>query len=168
MPQKDTEKRKEYKNNYYANNRQLIIQKAKQYRDKNKEKTQEYYKKNKQKRIKNAMEWNGLNETRIKENRKRYRRNKKIKVLNHYSKGLMMCSCCCETDIEFLCIDHINGGGGKHIKALGTTNFYQWLINNNFPDGFQVMCYNCNFAKRDGKFCPHQRIRDEVLCLNRI
>jgi hypothetical protein len=65
-----------------------------------------------------------------------------------------------ETNIGFLTIDHINGGGEKHRKELklnAGTQFYRWLRNNGYPEGYQVMCYNCNCGKaKNGNVCPHK------------
>ena len=33
----------------------------------------------------------------------------------------------------------------------------QWLVTNNFPKGFQILCSNCNFAKGVLGKCPHQK-----------
>ncbi len=66
------------------------------------------------------------------------------------------CSCCGETESAFLCIDHMNGGGNKHRLEIGQGSLYPWLVQNNFPQGFQVLCHNCNFAKSHGG-CPHQK-----------
>ena len=55
-----------------------------------------------------------------------------------------------EKIIDFLTIDHINGGGNKHLEAIrkvGGQSFYNWLITNNFPKGFRVLCWNCNHGK---------------------
>jgi hypothetical protein len=30
------------------------------------------------------------------------------------------------------------------------------LIKNNFPDGFQVLCHNCNMSIGLYGYCPHQ------------
>jgi hypothetical protein len=70
------------------------------------------------------------------------------------------CACCGEKDTMFLTIDHINGGGSKHRKIGGATNISKWLLRNNFPDGFQVLCYNCNCAKGIYGECPHKTKRD--------
>ena len=35
----------------------------------------------------------------------------------------------------------------------------QWLITNNFPMGFQILCWNCNVAKGILGVCPHQEIK---------
>ncbi len=32
----------------------------------------------------------------------------------------------------------------------------QWLITNNFPKGFQILCWNCNYAKGVFGECPHK------------
>lgn len=58
-----------------------------------------------------------------------------------------------EEEIEY--IDHINGNGSKHRKKLNNTDMYRWLIKNKYPEGFQVLCMNCNFAKGMYGICPH-------------
>lgn len=84
-------------------------------------------------------------------------RQVRIDVIKHYSNGEMKCVCCGTEGLVFLCLDHINGDGNEHRKEIGQgINVYYWVKRNNFPDGFQVLCYNCNIAKRDGEFCPHQ------------
>jgi len=83
----------------------------------------------------------------------------KVKVLTHYCGGKPHCVCngedCCHsgpceiTDIRVLTIDHINDGGTKQRKELNASGslFYRWLVKNNYPEGFQVLCYNCNIVK---------------------
>jgi hypothetical protein len=81
---------------------------------------------------------------------------RKLRDLVFSKYGGYRCSCCGETEVMFLEIDHINGGGNKHRKE---TNYsvYQWIKNNNFPFGFQVLCHNCNKGKyRNGGVCPHK------------
>lgn len=86
-------------------------------------------------------------------------RNRKTKqrltVFNHYSNGVPRCHCCGETTFEFLSIDHINGGGNQHRKNI--YNIFLWLIQNDFPDGFQILCYSCNMAKGFYSKCPHSK-----------
>lgn len=66
------------------------------------------------------------------------------------------CCCCTETITQFLCIDHINGGGNAHRKEVGTgIGFYRWLRRNEFPEGFQTLCHNCNHAKWAYGACVH-------------
>lgn len=79
----------------------------------------------------------------------------KLKALGHYSGGTPICLCCKETHIQFLTIDHINGGGYKHRKEIRTGNMYTWLIAREFPDGYRVLCMNCNFSLGKYNHCPH-------------
>jgi hypothetical protein len=73
--------------------------------------------------------------------------NLKINVLTHYGNGNCKCMLCGESRHQCLSIDHVNGGGSKHVKQI-KTSLYQWLKNNNFPGGFQTLCMNCQFIKR--------------------
>jgi len=70
------------------------------------------------------------------------------------------CACCGETEYTFLAIDHINGGGTEHrkkIKKQSGTAMAKWLIDNNFPDGFQILCHNCNMSKHLNQgICAHK------------
>ena len=76
------------------------------------------------------------------------------KVFNHYGN---QCECCGESNILFLSVDHINNDGASHRKEIGRGRINQWLINNNFPPGFQLLCFNCNLGKyRNGGVCPHK------------
>lgn len=83
----------------------------------------------------------------------------RLDVLSHYTIGdSIKCNCCGIDTIEFMAIDHINGGGHQHRKSLGVGgNFYSWLKRNNYPPGFQVLCHNCNLAKGFYGECPHVR-----------
>ena len=75
----------------------------------------------------------------------------KLEVLSHYSNGTKRCVRCGESRPACLSIDHINGGGTKHraevVKASGN-GFYRWLRKNNFPQGYQTLCMNCQFVKK--------------------
>lgn len=85
--------------------------------------------------------------------RKAYNWKLKLQVLEAYGNT---CMCCGETTIEFLTIDHVNGGGNAYRKSIGG-NLYIWLRKNKFPkEGFQILCMNCNFAKGHFGYCPHK------------
>lgn len=79
-----------------------------------------------------------------------YNQRMKSLVLFHYSSGVPTCAHCGFCDIRALSIDHINGGGSRHQREISNT-IYRWLINNDFPDGYQVLCMNCQFIKREEK-----------------
>ncbi len=59
------------------------------------------------------------------------------------------CMKCGFGDIRALEMDHIGGGGSKHLHRIGG-NIYDWIRRNNYPSGFQVLCANCNWIKRLG------------------
>lgn len=121
---------KAYYPKYYAKNKKKILLKGKKYRTENKDKRK--------------VTIHNCNKA------------AKIRVLRHYGE---CCACCGESWPIFLTIDHIEGGGAKHRREInnkGGHNFYRWLIKNNFPKGFQVLCSNCNLAKHIKKICPHK------------
>ena len=42
-------------------------------------------------------------------------------------------------------------------SKLKDTKLFNWIIDNNFPEGFQVLCTKCNFAKgmkKNKNKCP--------------
>ena len=86
---------------------------------------------------------------------------RKLKIIEYYGPD---CKCCGISDQEFLAVDHINGGGNEHRRKMGIKggrHFYDWLFKNDFPEGFQILCHNCNFAKDHyAQGCPHSRKSD--------
>jgi hypothetical protein len=78
-------------------------------------------------------------------------------VIKHYSNGKNCCDCCGETMYEFLSIDHINGGGNRHKRERSIKRLSDWLYHHDFPDGFRVLCHNCNQAIGYYGYCPHER-----------
>lgn len=75
--------------------------------------------------------------------------------------GGYRCACCGETEPLLLTLDHINNDGARHRRQLGgSMPLYQWLRDNNYPPGFQVLCASCNLGRhRNGGVCPHQKRR---------
>lgn len=42
-------------------------------------------------------------------------------------------------------------------KSYNPRRLFRWIIENNFPEGFQVLCYNCNLGRAHcGGVCPHK------------
>jgi len=71
-------------------------------------------------------------------------------VINQYGG---QCQFCGETNIDVLTIDHVNGGGRRHLRSIGRkagSSFYRWLRDNGFPNGFRVLCFNCNCGEMVG------------------
>lgn len=144
MPYKDPEKAR-------------VNQKA--YRESHKEKLKAYWQTNKvHLQAQHHANYLAHRSTRI-EQAKANRQRLKLEVLRGY--GNPLCACCGEAHVEFLSIDHINGGGNTHRRALGTVGhgFYLWLKRQGYPPGFRVLCMNCNFAMRHGGHCPHSTLQ---------
>ena len=89
--------------------------------------------------------------------------NLRFEILSTYSKrqstsDIPCCACCgLNSHIEVLSLDHIAGRQemdsepelvkiGYSSKIVGIS-LHRWNKKNNFPNGFQVLCMNCNFAK---------------------
>lgn len=128
-------------------NPQILFEYQKKYKKLHPEKflhSLDYYKKNWEKNKKK------INEKRLKN---------KILIINHYTNGKNCCSCCGESNIIMLNVDHIYDNGNLQRKKLGTGHqFYYWLIRNNFPKGFQILCFNCNYGRfMNNGICPHKK-----------
>ena len=111
----------------------------------------------------------------VKSKRKIIRDDIRLEVLQRYSKqhsksDIPCCRCCGENShIDFLALDHIAGkrqmDSEPELVKLGYSSkleglpLQKWIIKNDFPDGFQILCHNCNFAKgmkKNNNKCPHQ------------
>jgi len=83
------------------------------------------------------------------------------KIISYYTNNKMCCECCLCDNINFLTVDHINNDGFKHRKIIGGGSIYNWLIKNNFPKGFQILCWNCNMGKaKNHGICPHYYVNN--------
>ena len=131
----------EYKRLWALNNPEKVIKSKSDWDNKNRKEYQRIYMR------KNLWKYRERIQAKRKEDR--------LIVLNHYSNNLLQCNCCNTKVIEFLAIDHINGGGSQHRK-IHKGNIYRWLIKNNFPEGYQILCHNCNQAKGYYGECPHK------------
>lgn len=78
-----------------------------------------------------------------------YKLQLKMDAFNAY--GGPECACCHDKRIEALNIDHVDGGGNKHRAEVSGGNgghpSYSWLKQNDYPPGFQVLCFSCNNVK---------------------
>lgn len=83
-----------------------------------------------------------------------YRQRVKKAVMDAYGGR---CACCGATELVWLTIDHVHDDGATARRALhggNSTRLYGWLKRSDFPSGYQVLCFNCNWAKGRGG-CPH-------------
>ena len=144
---KDKERAREYQRNWRALNRDKLRKYQHDWQEQNKDSVKTYQR--------------TYNQTH-REQRLEAKRNRvlqtKLKAFDIY--GGRFCSCCGETEIDFLTIDHIFGGGTKHRHTItGNGNgLYNWLAKNNYPSGYRVLCRNCNWGVYKGNgICPHKR-----------
>lgn len=127
---------KDYLAEYYARNREHLVQKQR-----------DYYRENHE-------------HSRARENAKRLRI--RMEVLAAYGG---VCQCCGEADPHFLALDHSFGDGKAHRQMTGSSNsgtrLYYWLRKNGFPQdqGLRVLCHNCNMARGLYGSCPHEQER---------
>lgn len=142
-----------------------------QWREDNLERNREYnrqrYQKVREQEIARATEWNRNNPDRKRDNAKQSYARLREEIIMGY--GGFVCQCCGETEPEFLCIDHVNNDGHLYRRGIKKPDggwfkvgphtgdrLLRWLKKNNFPEGFQVLCHNCNHSKRKRGVCIHQ------------
>lgn len=99
------------------------------------------------------------------ETQKARKRGKMMKAAIYEAYGGYVCACCGESEPKFLSVDHVNNDGyecrkrGEHGSGY---RLYNWLWaqfqkTGKWPDGFQILCMNCQHGKaRNGGICPHK------------
>jgi hypothetical protein len=174
--QKNKEKMDAQSRKWNKDNRELVNQRARKHRAdnledarkyarewhrnnpiKSKASGKKYYHSHKAERKANSIQW-------IKNNREHYLKQqvqynkenseKKYKirfanrmvVLSYYSlESYPICTGCGEKEIGFLEIDHVKGVIEK--DGRGGNALVKYIIDNNFPENYQVLCTNCNWLK---------------------
>ena len=73
------------------------------------------------------------------------------------------CTCCSESNPNFLSLDHVNNDGAYERNVVGMRNdtLYRKLRREGRSDRYQLLCYNCNMAKAFYGICPHKVKYDE-------
>ncbi|MDX9913234.1 MAG: hypothetical protein RBS77_01490 [Candidatus Moranbacteria bacterium] len=88
-------------------------------------------------------------------------RNQKIKLQLVAVYG-GKCTCCGETEPQFLTLEHLNKDGQQHREAVngnknrGGMKIYLDVIKRGFPSEYTILCMNCNFSEKDSRSCPHK------------
>ena len=94
--------------------------------------------------------------------RRRQRRDTKEFVLSGYSRGKPKCVCCGFSNLGGLALDHIEGRKKMgHSREFGSDDLRmvlkkEYKKTGKWPSGMQVLCHNCNGAKRESPECPHK------------
>ena len=145
-PEVKEARRKAYHQQYYQEHKERYAQNAKRWFNEHPERTKEIRKQHNIRHKEQQLKW-----ARAKRAKQRY------ECLLHYSEGSLQCGRCGIADIDVLCLDHINNDGGLEKKCWGNGNaFYTNIYRLGFPEGYQVLCWNCNHKKelersRNGK-----------------
>lgn len=78
--------------------------------------------------------------------RRAYNQALKEEVLSHY--GPLKCALCPEGHLECLTLDHINQDGAQHRASdPHAQNLYIWLRKRDYPTGYRILCFNCNWRE---------------------
>jgi len=81
----------------------------------------------------------------------------------HSNSNIPCCRCCgLNSHLDFLAIDHIQGRKElpENEQELSGSALCRFLKRNKYPEGYQVLCTNCNTAKaypKNNNKCPHQK-----------
>ena len=139
------EQQSDYAKNYYHEHKEKCNKTSALWQQNHKDRANEFKRK-----------WKEANLDEVKVQDKKTAVKLKTDILFHYSGGEIKCARCGITDTDVLCLDHVDGGGNKQRKELqlvGGSGFYRWLRTNDYPEGFQVLCANCNLKKRIREHC---------------
>lgn len=78
------------------------------------------------------------------------------------------CSCCRETELQFLTLEHIKGDGKLHRALVGEgAPVWRDLKRQGWPkDGFTILCWNCHMSTRNGRACPHKGLNRSAITVD--
>jgi hypothetical protein len=135
------QERREYKDKYnkkrYQEKREKMLEICKKYRQENREKLRE-----------KQMKYRRDNIELLFKKRKKYNKNLKNLVVEKMGKKCIKCGF---NDSRALQIDHINGGGTKELRSIGSKAIYRRILKmsiNEMNNKYQLLCANCNWIKR--------------------
>lgn len=109
-----------------------------------------YYLDHKTERLQRSSLWRKRHPARVDRIRRAHLLKVKTEVLAHYGpKGKLRCSWsgCKVKDLDMLSLDYVNNDGARD-RARGTgRGIYMKLRQQDFPGGFQTLCYNHQMKK---------------------
>ena len=101
---------------------------------------------------KQDKDWRQRNPEESRAASRRYHERLRAEMLAAYGSR---CACCGELRAYFLTLDHVLGDGAAERGRTGAYMLIGELRRRGWPkDGYQLLCFNCNCAKRDRVFCP--------------
>lgn len=96
--------------------------------------------------LKRQQHWYNGNLEKVQNWHKEYSKKIKAEVFSHYESKCQWPEGCDIIDPDMLQIDHIDGGGNR--QGLTGLRIYRWLIKNNYPSGYRLLCANHNLKHR--------------------
>jgi len=159
--QKHRKKRLDSSNKWRKENHLRVIKRKREHYAENQERLarekRERYWRDPQKVISQVKKYRTKNRGIILLKKKKEFLNYRISVLTYYSKGTPKCKNCGENKIPFLQIDHIYGRKAMgHSRNQSTVGFYRELYRKH-PEGYQVLCSNCNMMKEIRMHTNHSK-----------
>jgi len=150
---------------YYRAHREEVLNRHKEWVKKNSDKVRTWLRRYRERNREKIREWQRLYRARRREHfselRRKQKEKLKLEVLKHYSQSdPPKCVRCGFSDLRALTIDHVDGKGSIHRRQLrnkGGYHFYLWLKNQGLPEGYQVLCMNCQWIKREENDTAYHR-----------
>lgn len=141
----------EYRDKHNARNKEWANNNPDKVQEKNKRLYKKHTPEQMKKRAANTALWRVLNPGKT----EAHNAQRKTEVLTRYGKNgtLLCCWEGCEVcDPDMLSIDHINNDGSKDRNTRRTGNsLYLSLEKDGYPEGFQTLCHNHQWKKRDSQ-----------------
>lgn len=138
MPFKDPEVKKEWDRQHYILHRE-------ENQERNRKHCLKYYYNHWEERLR----YSKTHREHIRQINRELTKRLKVEVLAHYGGGVLACVKCGKAQLPCLSLDHINGNGNRHRRELGASGVYRWAKKNHYPGGYQTLCMNCQFIKKD-------------------
>lgn len=148
------EERKAYHQQWRQTHREQKREQNRNWRETHKEHIREYniaYNESHQEQIRVHRHISPYDLEKKRKDAERYNSALRTETLTHYGGGKLACIICDENRLPCLSIDHINGGGNAHRKALGLragNSFYRWLRRQGLPNGYRTLCMNCQLIEK--------------------
>src|SRR3989304_4614114 len=106
--------------------------------------SREWLRRNRHRARENGRRWRRANPEKTLSLAKAHRHRERMRALRAYGSK---CACCSEARLEFLVLDHPEGGGLADRKKHGMgRSFYTWLKKQGYPAGLRVLCHNFNMG----------------------
>jgi hypothetical protein len=145
-----------YDREYRQRNKERIAARKTASREQNRKCNAAYRERNRERLRAKAKDYYHQNKERINARDTASRQCLRAQVIVAYGAE---CACCGETEPAFLTLDHVDGGGKKDQRESGGYwGMLRRLRRDGWPEGYQILCANCNMAKAFSPGgCPHQQ-----------